>query len=101
MKARPAKGGGRWVAVPPERLQRWIDGFADRHGPFESTGDDHVVRLAAADGALAECHAPFPRCRRERRAWPPWSPTPAPSAWSAWCSSVSAVTRRASSMAAG
>ncbi|GAA2373032.1 acVLRF1 family peptidyl-tRNA hydrolase [Nonomuraea africana] len=60
MKARPAKGGGRWVSVPPERLQRWIDGFADRHGPFESTGDDHVVRLAAADGALAECHAPFP-----------------------------------------
>ncbi|MFE3453575.1 acVLRF1 family peptidyl-tRNA hydrolase [Nonomuraea sp. NPDC059194] len=60
MKARPAKGGGRWVSVPPERLQRWIDGFADRHGPFEATGDTHVVRLAAADGAIAECHAPFP-----------------------------------------
>ncbi|MET9337970.1 MULTISPECIES: acVLRF1 family peptidyl-tRNA hydrolase [unclassified Nonomuraea] len=60
MKARPAKGGGRWVSVPPERVQRWIDGFADRHGPFEATGDTHVVRLAAADGAIAACHAPFP-----------------------------------------
>jgi hypothetical protein len=60
MSARPAKGGGRWVSVPPERVHRWIDGFADRHGPFEATGDERVVRLSAADGALAELHVPFP-----------------------------------------
>ncbi|MFI6503461.1 acVLRF1 family peptidyl-tRNA hydrolase [Nonomuraea typhae] len=56
----PAKGGGRWVPVAPERLNKWIDGFADRHGPFEAAGDAAVVRLRAADGALAELHPPFP-----------------------------------------
>ncbi|RVX42202.1 hypothetical protein EDD27_4823 [Nonomuraea polychroma] len=60
MSARPAKGGGRWVMVPPERVHPWIDGFADRHGPFTATGDDRLVRLSAADGALAELHVPFP-----------------------------------------
>ena len=60
MSARPAKGGGRWVSVVPERVHPWIDGFADRHGPFEATGDELVVRLVAADGALAELHVPFP-----------------------------------------
>jgi hypothetical protein len=63
MGARPAKGGGRWVSVPPERVHPWIDGFAGRHGPFEATGDERVVRLLAADGALAELHAPFPPMR--------------------------------------
>ncbi|MBF8187916.1 hypothetical protein ITP53_19675 [Nonomuraea sp. K274] len=60
MSARPAKGGGRWVTVPPERVHPWIDGFAARHGPFTATGDALVVRLLAADGALAELHVPFP-----------------------------------------
>ncbi|MEV0622165.1 acVLRF1 family peptidyl-tRNA hydrolase [Nonomuraea sp. NPDC050404] len=60
MSARPAKGGGRWVTVPPERLNPWIDGFAARHGPFTATGDRQVVRLVAADGALAELRVPFP-----------------------------------------
>ncbi|WP_049568045.1 acVLRF1 family peptidyl-tRNA hydrolase [Nonomuraea sp. SBT364] len=63
MKARPAKGGGRWVSVPPERVHPWIDGFAGRHGPFEATGDERVVRLTAADGAVAELHVPFPPMR--------------------------------------
>ncbi|MCK2216554.1 hypothetical protein MF672_022525 [Actinomadura sp. ATCC 31491] len=60
MSGRPAKGGGRWVVVPPERVHPWIDGFAGRHGPFEADGDERVVRLRARDGALAELHAPFP-----------------------------------------
>jgi hypothetical protein len=51
------------VSVPPERVHPWIDGFAGRHGPFEATGDERVVRLLAADGALAELHAPFPPMR--------------------------------------
>lgn len=63
MSARPAKGGGRWVSVPPERLNPWIDGFAARHGPFEVDGDDRMVRLAARDGALAALHVPFPPMR--------------------------------------
>ncbi|MGI5272146.1 acVLRF1 family peptidyl-tRNA hydrolase [Nonomuraea sp. CA-218870] len=63
MSARPAKGGGRWVSVPPERLHPWIDGFAARHGPFEAAGDARVVRLTARDGALAELHVPFPPMR--------------------------------------
>lgn len=48
------------MSVVPERVHPWIDGFADRHGPFETTGDERVVRLVAADGALAELYAPFP-----------------------------------------
>ncbi len=46
--------------MPPERLHPWIDGFAARHGPFTPSGDERVVRLPAADGALAELHVPFP-----------------------------------------
>ncbi|MFF0247457.1 acVLRF1 family peptidyl-tRNA hydrolase [Streptosporangium sandarakinum] len=60
MTSRPAGGGARWVSVGPERLGRWIDGFAARHGLLETTAGDEVVRLAAADGAVAECHVPFP-----------------------------------------
>jgi hypothetical protein len=63
MSARPAKGGGRWVSVPPERLHPWIDGFADRHGPFRASGDERLVRLTADDGAVAEFHVPFPPMR--------------------------------------
>lgn len=48
------------MSVPPERVHAWIDGFAGRHGPFEASGDERVVRLVAADGALAELHVPFP-----------------------------------------
>jgi hypothetical protein len=58
MGTRPAAGGGRWVEVDPPRLVRWLAGFADRHGPYEATLDGGVMRLVAADGALAECHPP-------------------------------------------
>ncbi|MGW2147919.1 acVLRF1 family peptidyl-tRNA hydrolase [Nonomuraea bangladeshensis] len=60
MSGRPAKGGGRWVVVPPGRVHPWIDGFAERHGPFTASGDGRMVRLSARDGALAELHVPFP-----------------------------------------
>lgn len=56
----PAAGGGRWVSVPPERLGRWLDGFAARHGTVEQSQTDAVVTLRAADGAVAECEVPFP-----------------------------------------
>lgn len=56
----PAAGGGRWVTTSPERLQRWLDGFAVRHGPVVRTSDETTVRLAAEDGAVAEVEVPFP-----------------------------------------
>ena len=60
MTSRPAAGGGRWVSTSPERLQRWLDGFATRHGRVERTFDDTMLRLVAEDGAVAEVEVPFP-----------------------------------------
>lgn len=71
---RPAAGGGVWVTVAPERLERWCDGFARRHGAYSATAPaaatadasdtdpqsaPAAVVLTAADGATAECFAPF------------------------------------------
>ena len=53
---RPAAGGGRWVLVDPERFERWLAGFAQRHGEVVVTGASY----RAADGALAEVEVPFP-----------------------------------------
>jgi hypothetical protein len=57
----PARGGGRWVEVAPERLVTWADSFALSHpgAAVTVTGRDFVT-LGAADGATAECHVPFP-----------------------------------------
>lgn len=60
MVSSPAAGGGRWVTVPPERLDRWLAGFADRHGAVATTSSADVVTLTAADGAAASCEVPFP-----------------------------------------
>jgi Actinobacteria/chloroflexi VLRF1 release factor len=68
MSARPAAGGGRWVQVSPERLVVWVDGFAQRHGPIESSVSPEVVTVVAGDGAVAELQVPFP----------PLSPIPSP-----------------------
>jgi hypothetical protein len=48
------------VEVPPERLVRWVDTFADRHGPATAEPGPAVVVLRARDGAAAACHPPFP-----------------------------------------
>jgi hypothetical protein len=48
------------VTVSPERLQRWLDGFAARHGQVSRSFDEQVVRLLAEDGAVAEVEVPFP-----------------------------------------
>ena len=58
--ARPAAGGGRWVDVAPERLERFFDGFIERHGDVTVSATEAAVRLAAADGATAECEVRFP-----------------------------------------
>lgn len=49
----------RTVRVAPERLLRWIDGFADRHGPFTPSVTATLVTLSAADGATAAIEVPF------------------------------------------
>jgi hypothetical protein len=61
-----ASGGGRWVDVAPERFPGWVASFARRHGAdtedqsltMAVTGDS--VIFTAPDGAVAECHPPFP-----------------------------------------
>ena len=50
----------REVTVAPERLERWLAGFAERHGATQVTSASDVVELAGADGARAWLHVPFP-----------------------------------------
>jgi len=49
----------RVVTVAPERLSTWIDGFAERNGPFVPTATDTEVVLAAAE-SVATIEVPFP-----------------------------------------
>lgn len=63
MSSRPAAGGGRWVSVGPERLARWLAGFAERHGAVTTVATATTVVLSAADGARAEVEVPFPPCQ--------------------------------------
>ncbi|MBQ0906287.1 acVLRF1 family peptidyl-tRNA hydrolase [Micromonospora sp. U21] len=58
MSSRPAAGGGRWVEVDPARLGRWVEGFAERHGPPAVTTEEYGLLLTGPDGATAELHAP-------------------------------------------
>jgi hypothetical protein len=62
--------GGRWLDVAPARFPGWIASFAERHGAPEPGGPPTAavvvtpggesVTFAAPDGAIAECHPPFP-----------------------------------------
>ncbi|MFP5372895.1 MAG: acVLRF1 family peptidyl-tRNA hydrolase [Actinomycetes bacterium] len=66
-RARPAAGGGRRLGVPPERLGRWLDGVADRHGAFtEVSTAQGSVRIRCADSTTLLLRAPFD-----------WTPQPA------------------------
>jgi Actinobacteria/chloroflexi VLRF1 release factor len=59
-RPRPAAGGGRRLRVAPERLGRWLDGVAERHGAFtEVRDDDGVLRIACADSTTVALRAPF------------------------------------------
>lgn len=55
--------GSRWVEVGPERFVRWVESFAARHGATAAEPGPVAVLLRAADGAVAECHPPFPPLR--------------------------------------
>jgi hypothetical protein len=54
MGARPAAGGGQWVDVAPERLSRWLENFANRHGGYTGEG----LHIVAADGTTADLEPP-------------------------------------------
>lgn len=70
MASRPAAGGGVWVEVGPDRLARWCDGFAERHGgalarqprivAIDDACSGQAIELTAADGSKATCCVPFP-----------------------------------------
>ena len=57
---RPGTEGTRWVEVAPERLARWAESFAARHGAVAAEPGPDLVLLRAQDGTVAECHPPFP-----------------------------------------
>jgi hypothetical protein len=66
-RSRPAAGGGRRLGVAPERLGRWLDGVAERHGSFEDVAlADGGVRVTCADTTSLTLTAPFD-----------WTPGPA------------------------
>src|SRR5260370_36548494 len=49
------------MEVSPERLANWLESFSKRHGGGMATEPGPaVVTFRAADGAVAECHVPFP-----------------------------------------
>jgi Actinobacteria/chloroflexi VLRF1 release factor len=50
----------RWIEVSPERLAGWLDSFAQRHGDVAIAPEPAMVTFRAKDGAVAECHVPFP-----------------------------------------
>ena len=59
-RPRPAAGGGRRLGVAPERLGKWLDGVAERHGAFTDlalAGD--AVRVTCADTTTMTLRAPF------------------------------------------
>jgi Actinobacteria/chloroflexi VLRF1 release factor len=64
-----SSGGPRWVDVAPERFPGWVASFARLHGaidaqlPLTVTLTGGNVTFAAPDGAVAECHPPFPPFR--------------------------------------
>ncbi|GAA5191744.1 acVLRF1 family peptidyl-tRNA hydrolase [Rugosimonospora acidiphila] len=43
--------------MDPDRMPRWLSGFAQRHGDWTVVGAQGVLDLRAEDGASAECHA--------------------------------------------
>jgi hypothetical protein len=58
-----ADGSARWLDVSAERFPGWISSFARRHGdsaPLLTVPAGGAVTFTAPDGAVAECHPPYP-----------------------------------------
>lgn len=55
-----ALAGGRWLDIAPERIVSWLSTFTAGHGGAEVAPVAAAVRYTGEDGAIAECHAPFP-----------------------------------------
>ncbi len=49
--------------MPPERVARWLGGFAERHQVVRTVAGPEAVRFEGADGAVAEAEVPFPPLR--------------------------------------
>ncbi|WP_166346029.1 acVLRF1 family peptidyl-tRNA hydrolase [Phytoactinopolyspora limicola] len=49
----------RHIVVSPERMERWLVGFTERHGPVTHGATPDAVTIHAADGAQAQCQVPF------------------------------------------
>ena len=57
----PAAGGGhRLVEVAPQRLERWVAGFGERHGGSTWSATPDEVTLVGGDGARAQFEVPWP-----------------------------------------
>ena len=66
-RGRPAAGGGRRLSVVPERLGKWLDGVAGRHGDVVDLAlVDGTVHVTCADTTTVALRAPFD-----------WTPGPA------------------------
>lgn len=50
----------RTVSVAPERLDKWLTGFADRHGATSYDATPTTVIVSAEDGSIAVVDVPFP-----------------------------------------
>jgi hypothetical protein len=50
----------RTLDIGPERLERWVTGFGERHGGAQSVAIDDGMQFTAVDGATAALSAPFP-----------------------------------------
>jgi hypothetical protein len=50
----------RSLDIGPERLERWVAGFGERHGGAQWAAVDDGMQFTAADGATAALAAPFP-----------------------------------------
>jgi hypothetical protein len=69
--------GVRWLDVGPERLATWLESFAQRHGgELITEPGPAVITFRSADGAVAECHVPFPPLRGVPGGRPPGAAPP-------------------------
>lgn len=50
----------RTVDIGPERLERWLGGFVERHGDVVLSAVGDTLHVAATDGATATFDPPFP-----------------------------------------